>query len=85
MELCYHKGWFKRGMEIVGKGFVPAYLHVLNSLKLRLLTKNCLREWREYTGLLVNATMTALFAFRRLEQNGNERAMLTTTYHGQRD
>ncbi len=53
----------------------------LNSLKFRLLPKNCPREWRvgwrflrAYAGLLVDVTMIALFACRRLKQNGNEGA-----------
>jgi hypothetical protein len=69
---------FKRGIEKVGMGSVPACICVLNSLKFRLLHKNCPREWRvgcrfllAYAGLLVNATMIALFACRRLDQNGN--------------
>ncbi len=33
---------FKRGTETAGMGFVPTSIHVLNSLKLRLLHKNCL-------------------------------------------
>jgi hypothetical protein len=32
---------FKRGMEKVGIGFVPICIHVLNTLKFRLLPKNC--------------------------------------------
>jgi hypothetical protein len=36
----YAMGWFKRGMEMAGMGFVPACFHVLNSLKFRLLPKN---------------------------------------------
>jgi hypothetical protein len=59
---------------------VPACICVLNSLKLkfRLSPKNCPREWRvgwrflrAYAGLLVDATMRALYAFWRLDQNGN--------------
>jgi hypothetical protein len=44
----YAMGWFKRGMEMVGMGFVPAFFHVLNSLKFRLLPKNCQKGklWR---------------------------------------
>ena len=30
---------FKRGMEMAGMGFVPACIHVLNSLKFRLCLK----------------------------------------------
>ncbi len=37
-----------------------------------------------YAGLLVDAMMIALFACRRLEQNGNEGAMPTTTNHGRK-
>jgi hypothetical protein len=37
---------FKRGIEKVGMGFVPACIRVLNSLKFRLSPKNCPREWR---------------------------------------
>jgi hypothetical protein len=32
---------FKRGIEKAGMGFVPACFCVLNSLKFRLLPKNC--------------------------------------------
>ncbi len=32
---------FKRRMEIAGMGFVRTCFHVLNSLKFRLLPKNC--------------------------------------------
>ncbi len=69
---------FKRGIEKAGMGSVPTCIHVLNSLKFRLSPKNCPREWRvgwrflhAYAGLLVNATMIALFAWWRLDQNGN--------------
>jgi hypothetical protein len=37
---------FKRRMEMVGMGFVPAFIHVLNSLKFGHLPKNGPREWR---------------------------------------
>jgi hypothetical protein len=37
----YTMSGFKRGVEIVGMGFFPACFHVLNSLKFRLLPKNC--------------------------------------------
>jgi hypothetical protein len=37
---------FKRGMEMVGMGFIPTCFDVINSLKFRLLPKNCSREWR---------------------------------------
>ncbi len=74
----YAMSGFKRGIEKVGMGSVPACICVLNSLKFRLLPKNCPREWRvgwrflhAYAGLLVHATMIALFACRRLKQNGN--------------
>jgi hypothetical protein len=39
---------------------------------------------RANAGLLVNAMMIALFACQKLKQNGNERATLTTTNHGQK-
>jgi hypothetical protein len=35
-----------------------------------------------YAGLLVNATMIAVFACWRLEQKNNEKAMLTAKDHG---
>ena len=78
MELLYRGVW-ERGMAWTA--FIPACFHVLNSLKFRLLPKNCPREWRlgwrllhGYAGLLVDATMIALFACWWLEQNGNGRA-----------
>jgi hypothetical protein len=37
----YAMSGFKRGIEKVGMGSVPACIHVLNSLKFRLLHKNC--------------------------------------------
>ncbi len=37
---------FRRGIEKAGMGSVPACICVLNSLKFRLLPKNCHREWR---------------------------------------
>jgi hypothetical protein len=37
----YAMSGFKRRMEIAGTGFVPTCIHVLNSLKFRLLPKNC--------------------------------------------
>jgi hypothetical protein len=43
----YDMGWFKRGMEMVETGFVPACFHVLNSLKFWLFPESCPREWRE--------------------------------------
>jgi hypothetical protein len=74
----YAMNGFKRGIEKAGMSSIPACIHVLNSLKFRLLPKNCPREWRVgqkilhvYAGLLVNARMIALFACRRLDQNGN--------------
>ena len=77
----YARSGFKRGIEKAGMGSDPACIRVLNSLKFRLLLKNCPREWRvgwrflrAYAGLLVDATMIALFACRRLNQNGNGRA-----------
>jgi hypothetical protein len=36
----YTMSGFKRGTETAGTGFVPACIHVLNSLKFRLLPKN---------------------------------------------
>jgi hypothetical protein len=37
----YTMSGFKRGIEKVGMGSVPACICVLNSLKFRLLPKNC--------------------------------------------
>jgi hypothetical protein len=37
----YPMSGFKRGIEKAGTGSVPACIHVLNSLKFRLLPKNC--------------------------------------------
>jgi hypothetical protein len=42
----YARSGFKRGFEKAGMGSVLACIHVLNSLKFRLLRKNCPREWR---------------------------------------
>ncbi len=77
----YAMSGFKRGIEKVGMGSVPTCICVLNSLKFRLLPKNCPREWRvgwrflrAYAGLLIDVTMIALFGCRRLDQNGNGRA-----------
>jgi hypothetical protein len=42
----YAMSEFKRGIEKAGMGSVPACIHVLNSLKFRLLPKKCPREWR---------------------------------------
>ncbi len=74
----YAMSGFKRGIEKVGMGSVPTCICVYDSLKFRLLPKNCPREWRvgwrflrTYAGLLVDATMITLFACWRLEQNGN--------------
>ncbi len=81
LVLNYAMSGFKRGIEKVGMGSIPACICVLNSLKFRLLPKNHPREWRvgwrflhAYAGLLVDATIIALFACRRLEQNGDGRA-----------
>jgi hypothetical protein len=74
----YAMNGFKRGIEMAGMGSVPACILVLNSLKFRLLSKNCPREWRvgcrflrAYASLLVNALMIVLFACWRLDQNSN--------------
>ena len=82
---------FKRGIEKAGMGSVPACIHVLNFLKFRLSPKNCPGEWRvgwrfmcAYADLLVNCTMIALFACRRLEQNGNGGANANNNKHGQK-
>jgi hypothetical protein len=87
----YAMSGFKRGIEKVGIGSVPACICVLNSLKFRLLPENCPREWRvgsrflcTYAGLLVNAMMIALFACWWVEQNGNAEHTPTTTNHGQK-
>jgi hypothetical protein len=37
----YDISGFKRGIEKVGMGSVPTCIRVLNSLKFRLLLKNC--------------------------------------------
>jgi hypothetical protein len=42
----YAMSGFKRGIEKAGMGFVPACIHVLNSLTFRLSPKNRPREWR---------------------------------------
>jgi hypothetical protein len=42
----YAMSGFRRGMEKAGMSFVPACIHVSNSLKFRLLPKNCPRERR---------------------------------------
>ena len=55
---------FNRGIEKAGMGSVPACILVLNSRMGR-------RFLRAYLGLLVNATMIALFGCQRLDQNGN--------------
>ncbi len=87
----YAMSGFKRGVEKAGMGSVPACICVLNSLKFRLLPKNCPREWRvgwrflcAYAGLLVNATMIALFACQRLKQTAMAEQTLTTTNHGRK-
>jgi hypothetical protein len=42
----YTMSGFKRGIEKAEMGSVPTCICVLNSLKFRLLPKNCPREWR---------------------------------------
>jgi hypothetical protein len=42
----YAMSGFKRGIEKVGMDSIPACFCVLNSMKFRLLPKNCPREWR---------------------------------------
>jgi hypothetical protein len=42
----YAMSGFKRGIEKVGMGSIPACFFVLTSLKFRLLPKNHPREWR---------------------------------------
>ena len=42
----YAMSGFKRGIEKAGMSSVPACICVLNSLKFRLLPKNCPRELR---------------------------------------
>ncbi len=42
----YAMNGFKRGIEKLGMGSVPACIHFLNSLKFRLSPKNCPRKWR---------------------------------------
>jgi hypothetical protein len=42
----YAMNGFKRGIEKAGMGSIPACICVLNSLKIRLLPKNCPREWK---------------------------------------
>jgi hypothetical protein len=37
----YAMSGFKRGVEKAEMGFIPACIHVLNSLKFRLLPKKC--------------------------------------------
>jgi hypothetical protein len=39
-DVNYAMSGFKRGMEKAGMGFIPACIHVLNSLKFRILPKN---------------------------------------------
>jgi hypothetical protein len=38
----YAMSGLKRGIEKAGMGSVPTCIHILNSLKFRLLPKNCL-------------------------------------------
>jgi hypothetical protein len=42
----YTMSGFERGIEKAGIDSVPTCICVLNSLKFRLLPKNCPREWR---------------------------------------
>jgi hypothetical protein len=42
----YAMSGFKRGIEKVGMGSVSTCICVYDSLKFRLLPKNCPREWR---------------------------------------
>jgi hypothetical protein len=42
----YAMSGFKRGIRKAGIGSIPACICVLNSLKFRLLPKNCPKEWR---------------------------------------
>jgi hypothetical protein len=42
----YAMSGFKRGIEKAGMGSIPAYIHILNSLKFGRMPKNCPREWR---------------------------------------
>jgi hypothetical protein len=42
----YAMSGFKRGIEKAGMGSNPTCIHVLNSLKFRLLPKKHPREWR---------------------------------------
>jgi hypothetical protein len=42
----YAMSGLKRRIEKVGMGSIPTCICVLNSLKFRLLPKNCPREWR---------------------------------------
>jgi hypothetical protein len=42
----YAMSGFTREIKKVGMSSDPAYSHALNSLKFRLLPKNCPREWR---------------------------------------
>jgi hypothetical protein len=39
----YPMSGFKRGIEKAGMGSIPACIHVFNSLKFMLSSKNCLR------------------------------------------
>jgi hypothetical protein len=42
----YAMSGFKRGIEKARMGSVPTCIHVLDSVKFRLLPKNCPGEWR---------------------------------------
>ncbi len=42
----YAMSGYRRGIEMAGIGSIPTCILVLNSLKFRLLPKNCPREWR---------------------------------------
>jgi hypothetical protein len=44
LEQNYAMSRFKRGVEMVGMGFAPACIYILNSLKFRLLPENRPRE-----------------------------------------
>jgi hypothetical protein len=46
LVLNYAMSGFQRGIEKAEIGSVPTCIHVLNSLKLRLLPKNHPRGWR---------------------------------------
>jgi hypothetical protein len=42
----YTMSGFRRGIEKAVMGSIPACICVINSLKFRLLPKNCLQKWR---------------------------------------